>query len=65
MLQILFEENLSDVIVIFILRDGRTCVRSKLARTTQQLAHACAGGGTRYKSWITLNVTIRIRDGSI
>lgn len=41
-LKILFEGYLSDVIVIFILRDGRTCVRSKLARTTQQLAHACA-----------------------
>ena len=38
----LFSEHLDDVFVIFILRDGRTCVRSKLQRTNQDLAHACA-----------------------
>ena len=36
----LFQQQLADTPVIFILRDGRSCVRSKLARTGQDLAHA-------------------------
>ena len=38
--QAFFQGHFADIPVIFILRDGRSCVRSKLARTTQDLAHA-------------------------
>ncbi|NLF31868.1 MAG: sulfotransferase [Planctomycetes bacterium] len=37
----LFERALAGVAVLFILRDGRTCVRSKMARTGQSLQTAC------------------------
>jgi hypothetical protein len=40
-LEVFFEEALAAVPVIFILRDGRTCVRSKMARTGQPLETAC------------------------
>ncbi len=40
-----FNQFLKDVKVIFVSRDGRTCVRSKMARTGQSLEHAC----TRWK----------------
>lgn len=37
----LFNEVLEGVKVIFILRDGRACVRSKIQRTGQLMEHAC------------------------
>lgn len=37
-----FREGLSGVKVVFILRDGRTCVRSKVNRTGQLVELACA-----------------------
>ncbi|PIE70738.1 MAG: hypothetical protein CSA22_06200 [Deltaproteobacteria bacterium] len=36
-----FNERLSNIPVIYLLRDGRACVRSKLARTGQSLEQAC------------------------
>lgn len=36
-----FNDYLSGIKVIFVLRDGRTCVRSKIARTGQALELAC------------------------
>ena len=36
-----FSGPMRGIKVIFILRDGRTCVRSKVARTSQSVAHAC------------------------
>ncbi|MGC2062675.1 MAG: sulfotransferase [Thermodesulfovibrionales bacterium] len=36
-----FNEYLKDQKIIFILRDGRTCVRSKITRTNQSVAQAC------------------------
>lgn len=36
-----FNQALKDIKVLFILRDGRTCVRSKMARTGQTLEAAC------------------------
>ena len=35
-----FQKHFPDLKVIFIMRDGRTCVRSKLGRTGQDLPHA-------------------------
>ena len=40
-LNYLFNVVLKGVKVIFILRDGRTCVRSKMQRTGQLMEHAC------------------------
>ena len=36
-----FRESMYDIKIIFILRDGRTCVRSKVKRTGQPFALAC------------------------
>lgn len=36
-----FNDALAGVPVVFLLRDGRTCVRSKVARTGQSVAQAC------------------------
>lgn len=36
-----FNEVLADLPVIYLLRDGRACVQSKLARTAQGLEQAC------------------------
>jgi hypothetical protein len=41
-LEFLFRESLPEVKVIFILRDGRACVRSKVSRTGQAVELACA-----------------------
>ena len=41
-LEVFFDDVLAAVPVIFIIRDGRTCVRSKMARTGQPLETACA-----------------------
>ena len=35
-----FQDYFAETKIIFIMRDGRTCVRSKLERTTQDLGHA-------------------------
>jgi hypothetical protein len=40
--EVFFDDALAAVPVVFILRDGRTCVRSKMARTGQPLETACA-----------------------
>ena len=40
-LQLLFREQFPDTKVVFILRDGRTCVRSKVRRTGQSVEVAC------------------------
>lgn len=37
---VFLNEYLSEQKIIFILRDGRTCVRSKISRTGQNIAHA-------------------------
>jgi hypothetical protein len=37
-----FHQGLPDVKIVFILRDGRTCVRSKINRTGQSVELACA-----------------------
>ncbi|MBA3352786.1 MAG: sulfotransferase [Blastocatellia bacterium] len=36
-----FRESLTGVKIVFILRDGRTCVRSKVSRTGQSFELAC------------------------
>lgn len=41
-LDLFFNHYLKHVKVVFIQRDGRTCVRSKLTRTSQTLEVACA-----------------------
>lgn len=40
-LDLLFNQLLKGIKVIFLLRDGRTCVRSKIRRTGQSMEHAC------------------------
>ena len=38
---VFFGQVMSDKKIIFVLRDGRTCVRSKISRTDQSIAHDC------------------------
>lgn len=41
-INIFFRESVPDIKIIFIIRDGRTCIRSKIARTGQPLELACS-----------------------
>ena len=63
-----FNEALDGVPVVFLLRDGRTCVRSKVRRTGQSVAQACERWKYSVEVWRFFrdrhlrNLTIRFED---
>jgi hypothetical protein len=63
-----FNECLAGVKIVFVLRDGRTCVRSKVRRTGQSVAEACARWRYSVDVWRFLatrhakNIRIRYED---
>ncbi|MBZ0269938.1 sulfotransferase [bacterium] len=63
-----FNEALAGVPVVFLLRDGRTCVRSKVRRTGQSVAQACERWRYSVDVWRFFrdchlrNLTIRFED---
>jgi Sulfotransferase family len=64
----LLNERLAGVPVVFLLRDGRTCVRSKVARTGQSVSEACERWKYCVEVWRFLrerhlrNVRVRFED---